>query len=135
MSNGYNIDNSLFELKFNPPQNFAAYRQAELDTTRANIYGTLQQVPYLSKRFAMKRYLGLSQEEIAENEKLWMEENGGNLQPPADAAGELRNAAITPGGIADDAAAQTAEAPADMAAAAEQPDAGGADAGAEMPAQ
>ena len=52
--NGYNIDPSLFELKFNPPQNFAAYRQAELDTTRANIFGTLQQVPHLSKRFALK---------------------------------------------------------------------------------
>ena len=131
VSNGYNIDSSLFELKFNPPQNFAAYRQAELDTTRANIYQVVQQVPHLSKRFAMKRYLGLSQEEIAENERMWMEENGATLQPTVDAAGELRTAGITPGGIEADAADQTAEAPEEAAAAAEQPT--GDEAGAETP--
>ena len=131
--NGYNIDPSLFELKFNPPQNFAAYRQAELDTTRANIFGTLQQVPHLSKRFALKRYLGLSEEEIKENERLWREENGQNLVGvDGDAAGELRGAGITPGGIAADAATQDAEAPQEVAAAAEQPE---GDAGAEIPAQ
>jgi len=134
-SAGVNIDPSLFELKFNPPQNFAAYRQAELDTTRANIFGAIQQVPHLSKRFALKRYLGLSAEEIAENERLWKEENAGNLQPPTDAAGEMRGAGITPGGMEADMEAQTAEAPEDMAAAAE-PAGGEGDAagGAETPA-
>ena len=133
LHNGYNIDSSLFELKFNPPQNFAAYRQAELDTTRANIYQVVQQVPHLSKRFAMKRYLGLNEEEIKENERLWREENQGNLAPPStDAAGELRTAGITPGGIAADTEAQSAEADPGMAAQAEEP-AGGADA--ETPAQ
>jgi hypothetical protein len=131
-TNGYNIDASLFQLRFNPPQNFAAYRQAELDTTRANIFGTLQQVPHLSKRFALKRYLGLSQEEIAENQRLWLEEQGSNLQPAADAAGEMRNAGITPANIEADAADQAAEAPEEMAATAEQPAEG--DAGAETPA-
>jgi len=134
-ANGYNIDPSLFELKFLPPQNFAAYRQAELDTTRANLFGALGQVPHLSKRFAMKRYLGLSEEEIKENEKLWKEENADNLTSPStDAAGELRSAGITPSNMEADAATQDAEVPADAAAAAEQPDAGGAEA-AETPAQ
>ena len=32
-------------------------------------------IPYISNRFAMKRYLGLSEEELAENERLWREEN------------------------------------------------------------
>jgi hypothetical protein len=134
-ANGYNIDPSLFELKFLPPQNFAAYRQAELDTTRANLFGALGQVPHLSKRFAMKRYLGLSEEEIKENERLWKEENADNLTSPStDAAGELRTAGITPSNMEADAATQDAEVPADAAAAAEQPDAGGAEA-AETPAQ
>jgi len=118
---GYNIDSSLFELKFNPPQNFAAYRQAELDTTRANIFQVLQAVPHLSKRFAMKRYLGLSQEEIAENERLWREENTTGVPSGTDAAGELRGAGITPAAIQADAAAQTAETSPEAAAAAEQP--------------
>jgi hypothetical protein len=118
-NNGINIDNSLFELKFNNPQNFAAYRQSELDNARIQSFTALQEVTYMSKRFALKRFLGLSQEEITENERLWQEENGAKLVPTADAAGELRSAGITPGAIAADAGAQTAEAPADMAAAAE----------------
>ena len=116
---GINIDPSLFELKFNPPQNFAAYRQAELDTARVATFSQVMQVPHLSKRFAMKRFLGMSEEEIKENERMWREENGANLQPPADAAGEMRSAGITGGGLAADMGDQTAEAPADMAAAAE----------------
>jgi hypothetical protein len=121
---GVNIDSSLFELKFNPPQNFAAYRQAELDATRANLYTAIAEVPYLSKRFALKRFLGMSAEEIAENERLWREENGANLASASSAETELRSAGITPGGMAGDMADQTAEAPADMAAAAEQGAAG-----------
>lgn len=71
---GFNIDSSLFDISFNPPQNFAAYRQSELDKDRVNTFTTMAALPYISTRFAMKRFLGLSQEEIRENEKLWAEE-------------------------------------------------------------
>jgi hypothetical protein len=118
-SNGINIDNSIFELKFNTPQNFAAYRQSELDTARVSTFAQLQQIPYLSKRFAMKRYLGMTQEEITENETLWKEENGGKLSPTGDAAGDLRGVGVSPGAVSGEMADQTAEAPPDMAAAAE----------------
>jgi hypothetical protein len=114
---GINIDNGLFELKFNQPQNFAAYRQAELDTQRASIFAQIQEIPYLSKRFAMKRFLGLTEDEIKENEKMWREENGDKVKAEADAASQLRSAGITPGGMAADVAGQEAEAPEDMAAA------------------
>lgn len=130
-NNGINIDSSLFELKFNPPQNFAAYRQSELDTARVQTFASLQEVPYLSKRFSMKRFLGLTQEEITENERLWKEENGGNLKPVMDAGAQMRSAGITPGNVQGDIADQTAEAPADMAAAAET---GAEGAGTEEPA-
>ena len=113
---GINIDSSLFELKFNTPQNFAAYRQSELDNARVSTFASLQEVPYMSKRFAMKRFLGLTQEEITENEKMWKEENGGKLNPAGDAASEMRSAGITPGGISADMGAETAEAPMDMEA-------------------
>ena len=116
---GINIDSSLFELKFNPPQNFAAYRQSELDTARAATFASLQEIPHMSKRFAMKRFLGLTEEEIKENEKLWREENGVKLAAQTDAAAELRTAGVTPGAISADLGAETAEAPEDMAAAAE----------------
>ena len=110
-SNGVNIDPSLFELKFNPPQNFAAYRQSELDTARAATFAQLQEIPHLSKRFAMKRFLGMTQEEITENERMWREEQGGNLKPVLDAAGQMRSVGITPSSTQADLAGQTAEAP------------------------
>jgi hypothetical protein len=115
-SQGINIDPSIFELKFNHPQNFAAYRQSELDATRVAVFAQLQEVPYLSKRFAMKRYLGMTQEEITENEKLWREENGGNLKPKVDADTAMRAVGVTPAAIGAESADQTAEAPPDMAA-------------------
>jgi hypothetical protein len=123
-NNGVNIDSSLFELKFNPPQNFAAYRQSELDTARVATFTQLMEVPYISKRFAMKRFLGITQEEITENERLWKEENGAKLKPALDAGAQMRGAGITPGDIQGDMTDQNAEAPADMAAAADQGAAG-----------
>jgi hypothetical protein len=101
LNKGINIDNNLFDLKFNPPQNFASYRQAEMDTARVNTYGTLSAVPYLSKRFAMKRFLGLTAEEMAENEKLWKEENVDEEQD-LNASAELRGAGITANSIGGD---------------------------------
>ena len=102
--NGITIDDSIFSIEFNSPQNFAAYRLSELDTQRVTTFQAVQEIPYMSKRFAMQRFLGLSQEEIMENERLWREENqdiGGNEEA---AAAELRDAGITPGGIQDELA-------------------------------
>jgi len=128
---GVNIDNGLFELKFNQPQNFAAYRQSELDTARAATFAAVVAIPHLSKRFAMKRFLGMTEDEVKENERLWREENGANLTAPADAQSQLRGIGVTPGGMAADAGGQEAEAPLDMAAAAEP----GAEAAPEAPVQ
>ena len=116
---GVNIDSGLFELKFNQPQNFAAYRQSELDTARAATFAAVVAIPHLSKRFAMKRFLGMTEDEVKENERLWREENGANLTAPADAQSQLRGIGVTPGGMAADVSGQEAEAPLDMAAAAE----------------
>jgi hypothetical protein len=114
-SRGVNIDSSLFELKFQPPQNFASYRQAELDNQRINTYGTISQQTYISKRFALKRYLGLSEEEIAENERLWAEENGTGHPAVTDASGELRGVGLSQAGMTSDMSTMTdSEAPPGM---------------------
>ena len=73
---GVVIESSLFDLKFNTPQNFGKYRQAEVDQVMMNVFTAIEGAEYVSKRFAMKRFLGLSDEEIMENEKLWAEEKG-----------------------------------------------------------
>jgi hypothetical protein len=91
---GIMIDGSIFSLSFNPPQNFAAYRLSELDTQRVQTFASLQEVPYMSKRFAMKRFLGLSAEEIAENERMWREENRAVSGDDEGSAAELRGVGI-----------------------------------------
>ena len=130
---GINVDNNIFEVKFNPPQNFATYRQAEMDGVRMNVFGNISQVPFLSKRFALKRFLGLSNEEMAENEQLWREENTDDdvgLSPNA----ELRGVGVTADGMSSDLSAiggattppQDMAEPAAGAAPAAAPPAGGA---------
>jgi hypothetical protein len=98
---GINIDGSLFELRFNEPQNFAKYRQAEVDATRIQAYTALEPIPYLSKRFLLKRYLDLSEEEMQENDEMWSEENGSAEDTTAPAAG-LRSVGVTTAGIQQD---------------------------------
>jgi len=71
---GFNIESSLFDISFNEPQNFASYRQSELDKDRVATFQAMEAFPYISKRFALQRFLGLSEEEIKENEKMWEEE-------------------------------------------------------------
>jgi hypothetical protein len=103
---GFNIDTGLFQITFNPPQNFAAYRQAELDNSRVGTFTSMESLPYMSKRFAMERFLGLTEEEIKKNEKLWEEENSEKIE--MDAAGsDLRNIGISSGDF--DADLETAE--------------------------
>jgi len=98
---GINIDSNLFEVKFNPPQNFASYRQSEMDTARVNTFNTMIAIPQISKRFALKRFLGLTAEEMADNEKLWKEENiDEDTSLPASA--ELRSVGITANGMGGD---------------------------------
>jgi hypothetical protein len=100
-SNGINVDSNIFDLKFNPPQNFASYRQSEMDTARVNTFNTMMAIPWVSKRFAMERFLGLTREEIAQNESQWKEENVDD-EDTLNASGELRSAGITANNMSGD---------------------------------
>ena len=93
----------MFDIKFQPPQNFAAYRQTELDNQRISSFAQVQAIPFISNRFALKRFLGFSAEDLAENERMWREENDETLTPPpGDAAGEMRSVGISSAGISAD---------------------------------
>lgn len=94
---GVEIDSSLFELSYTKPQSFSEYRRLELDSAKINQFSALADVKYLSKRFALKRYLGLTDEEIYENEKLWKEEKG-NSKAVADEE-NMSSAGITSSSI------------------------------------
>lgn len=98
---GFQIDNSLFELRLTPPMNFAAYRSIDLDLARISSFAQLAGTPYLSKRFMLKKYLGLSDSEIKENETKWKEEMGKVAEPSAQGS-DLRNVGVTPGAFTSD---------------------------------
>jgi hypothetical protein len=97
---GFNIDSGLFSIGFNAPQNFASYRQSELDNTRIQAFMQMEPLPYMSKRFMLERFLGLTEEEIKENEEMWREERD---TPELSVAGsDLRAVGISPGGMQTD---------------------------------
>ena len=103
LEKGVNIDTSMFDLEFQEPQNFAAYRQSELDNARVPTFTQMSAIPYMSNRFALKRFLGMSDEEIAENERMWREENDENLgSPNTDSAGEMRAGGVSSAGMGAD---------------------------------
>jgi hypothetical protein len=90
----------LFSLGFNAPQNFASYRQSELDNTRIQAFMQMEPLPYMSKRFMLERFLGLTEEEIKENEDMWREERE---DPELKVAGsDLRAVGINPGAMQTD---------------------------------
>jgi hypothetical protein len=100
---GVNIDVTMFDLEFQPPQNFASYRQAELDGNRISTFTQMAAVPYISNRFALQRFLGLSKEEMAENERMWREENDEAFQVgEQDAASQMRDAGVAGSDISGD---------------------------------
>ena len=98
---GFNIDSGIFDIKFNEPQNFASYRQAEMDSQRVSVFGQVEGLPYMSKRFMMSRFLGLTEDEMLENETLWAEEHNENegVSPSGE---DMRGVGISPGGIEGD---------------------------------
>ena len=98
---GFNIDSSLFNLKFTEPQNFASYRQGEMDAARISSFMQLEPLPYMSKRFMLERFLGLSEAEIQRNEEMWAEERDQPELTTQTQAG-LRAVGVTPGGIESD---------------------------------
>lgn len=80
---GLEISANLFELAFMPPQSFSDYSKLALETERANLYNTVMggdAAKYLSKRWAMEKYLGLTEGDILENERLWKQENAQRME-------------------------------------------------------
>lgn len=73
---GLKIDDEIFSIRLPDPANFALYRQAALDADLISSFNNIEQTKYLSKRFILKRYLGLSDDEIQMNEVMLKEERG-----------------------------------------------------------
>jgi len=117
---GLELDNASFELRLNPPQNFAKFRETEVDNAKIGTFTALEGYPFFSKRFLLERYLGLTEEELAQNSRQWAEEND---EPETDTP-NMRSVGITPGGIESDL---------DNFAMPDVPEEGGGEEGAEAP--
>jgi hypothetical protein len=73
---GIDVDIDLFRLELPEPQNFALYRQAALDAELINAFKAIEDTKYISKRFMLKRYLGLTDDELQMNEVMLKQERG-----------------------------------------------------------
>ena len=80
VKNGIEMDWGLFELQFRPPQSFTKYRQIELDSQRVQVYQGVEQNRRLSERFKLIRFLGLTEDELIDNDRMWSEENADKLK-------------------------------------------------------
>ena len=72
---GINVNEDSFNLKFNEPSNITELSEEEIKTNRLNAFLTATGTPYISKQFALKYYLKLTEEEYNENQRLLMQEN------------------------------------------------------------
>lgn len=98
---GLNIDSSLFDLSLTEPQNFATYRQTELYNARLPIFQAMVQLPYISKRFALEEFLGMTKEQIQRNSVQWEEEQ--EQDPVKSTPGDLRSVGVSTSDIGADA--------------------------------
>ena len=76
------VDESLFRIVLPSPSNFDVSRKQQMDAELLTSYSSAKGIETLSQRFAMKKYLQLTEEEMIMNERLLREEKG--LNPDGD---------------------------------------------------
>lgn len=81
------VDPTLYHLELPQPSNFSKSKEQQMDNELLSTYTTADGVNHLSKRFAMKKYLQLTEEEILLNERMLREERG--LDPDKDSIRDL----------------------------------------------
>ena len=64
-------------------------------------FSALEQLPYMSKRFLMKRYLGLTDDELQENTEMWSEETAQPSETQPEGS-DLRTVGVSPGDFEGD---------------------------------
>lgn len=72
---GINVQGDGFDLTFLESSNLNEMTELDIQGRYLQNFQSAVGMPYLSKRFAMKKWLGLSEEEFAENERMYAEEN------------------------------------------------------------
>lgn len=132
---GIEIQSNMFDLQFWEPQSFSDYRKIQKDSEHINLFTSImgsEANKYISKRYALMRYLGWTEEDVLENEKKYQEENADKVKKtigksPSDTGGSvgLENVGIRDVGNEDFGDLGGAEEGAELGA---EPGGGGAEA-------
>jgi hypothetical protein len=61
-------------MRFNEPTNYKEFRQNARDQDNIGVWQSIKDEPYISRRFGLKKYMGWTEDEIVENEKMVLEE-------------------------------------------------------------
>ena len=69
-SKGILTSNTSFELTFNDPSSIVELTKAEIEANNLQTFSTAAGIPYISKQFALKKYLKLTEDEFNENKRL-----------------------------------------------------------------
>lgn len=85
--NNISVDPTLYRIELPAPSNFSKSKEQQMDSELLNTYTTADGINHLSKRFAMKKYLQLTEEEILLNERMLREEKG--IDPNQDGLKDL----------------------------------------------
>lgn len=112
-----NISSDIFEVRFVQPQSFATWRQIELNSAEINNFiQIIGAGSFISKRYAMEKYLGWNKDEIEANIKMLIEENPTKFSKlsnisstinSSDAPLDLRNVGINQTDLFDPAETET----------------------------
>ena len=70
----FNFNASDFVLKLPEPDNYEDYKQNARDQDNIGVWASVKDEPWMSKRFAARKYLGWSDDDIVQNERERMEE-------------------------------------------------------------
>jgi hypothetical protein len=97
---GISVDDLIFDVSLPEPENFGIYRQQQLDSDLLSTFSQTTSTPQLSKRFSMKKYLQLTDEELIINEKQLMEEMGVDENDP-DALSKIYGTPAEVGALGD----------------------------------
>lgn len=76
---GVSIDDS-YRIMFNKPSNITEITEEEIQSKRLETFGTAISNPYISKKYAMQKYLKMSDSEYNENIRLLIQENEHKLK-------------------------------------------------------
>lgn len=82
-----NILGSDFDMMFNEPTNYDDFKNNARDQDNIAVWSSVKDEPYVSRRFALIKYMNWTEDEVVENERMILEERFDPKE--AEAFGEL----------------------------------------------